>query len=223
MTSDKRGAAVGDRLIDAATTLLRRTGPSAITARGVAAEAGMSSMVVYSHFGGLPELVRAVADRGFVSLRRAFEDLPTTTDSLSDMFRMALATHDFAQDNPHLYDLMFGLSTRATYRPPSVDVLAPVSQSAAFGQLYAALMGASGRLVESGQVANAEPDLLGAALWSMVHGFISLDLAGSFAHVKDPVNDVLLTMATTFSVGMGADPISSRASHERCLREWRCS
>jgi AcrR family transcriptional regulator len=225
MTTRPKAAAGDDsvpaRLIEAATTLLRVRGPEAITARGVAAEAGMSSMVVYSHFGGLPELVRAVADRGFETLSRAFDDLPTTTDTLADTFRMALQTHQFARGNPHLYDLMFGLSTRATYRPPSAADLGSVARSAAFAQVYAGLLAASERLVHSGRVTPADPEIVAACLWSFVHGFICLDLVGSFAHLDDAVSQVLMPLAVTFSVGMGADPDSSRTSHLRCLTTWR--
>ena len=48
------------------------------------------------------------------SLRRRAE---ITDDPVTDLFAMALITRELARANPHLYDLMFGLSTRATYRP----------------------------------------------------------------------------------------------------------
>lgn len=110
---------VPERLIRATIGLLAEQGPSAIKARTVASASGLSTMVVYSHFGGIPELVRAVVDHGFEELGRAFSGVPVTEDPVADLFVMALICRRVANENPHLYDLMFGLSTRATYRPLS--------------------------------------------------------------------------------------------------------
>src|SRR6267154_6495648 len=108
---------VPERLIEAAIRLLAEQGPSAIKARTVASATGLSTMVVYSHFGGIPELTRAVIDQGFKELDAAFTRLPVTDDAIADLAVQALTCRRVARDNPHLYDLMFGLSTRATYRP----------------------------------------------------------------------------------------------------------
>ena len=56
---------VRERLIQVTIRLLAEQGPSAIKARTVASAAGLSTMVVYHHFGGIPELTRAVVDHGF--------------------------------------------------------------------------------------------------------------------------------------------------------------
>ena len=45
-----------------------------------------------------------------------------TEDPVADLFALALTCRRQARENPHLYDLMFGLSTRATYRPLESDV-----------------------------------------------------------------------------------------------------
>src|SRR5690242_3262141 len=111
-----------ERLVQATVDLLAEQGPSAIKARSVASASGLSTMVVYSHFGGIPELMSAVADHGFKELGRAFAQVPVTEDPIADLFAMALTCRRQARENPHLYDLMFGLSTRATYRPlPDTD------------------------------------------------------------------------------------------------------
>jgi hypothetical protein len=43
--------------------------------------------------------------------------VPVTDDPIADLAVQALMCRRVARENPHLYDLMFGLSTRATYRP----------------------------------------------------------------------------------------------------------
>ena len=59
---------VPERLIHTTISLLAEQGPSAIKARTVASATGLSTMVLYHHFGGVPELVRAVIEHGFGEL-----------------------------------------------------------------------------------------------------------------------------------------------------------
>ncbi len=104
---------VPERVVQATIKLLAEQGPSAIKARTVASASGLSTMAVYHHFGGIAELMRAAVDHGFKELDTAFSEVPVTEDPLADLFAMALTTRRVARENPHLYDLMFGLSTRA--------------------------------------------------------------------------------------------------------------
>ncbi|UUZ58239.1 TetR/AcrR family transcriptional regulator [Nocardioides sp. B-3] len=115
--TDRPSNGIPERLIDAAVAMLAEEGPSAIKAGTVAARAGMSSMVVYNYFGGVPELLDAVVDHAFNQLGEAFAQVGPGEDPVADLFTMALSTLSYARANPHLYDAMFGLSTRATYRP----------------------------------------------------------------------------------------------------------
>jgi AcrR family transcriptional regulator len=208
---------VPQRLVQATIKLLAEQGPSAIKARTVASEAGMSTMVVYSHFGGIPELIRAVVDHGFSEMERAFSEVPITDDPIADLFTMALTTREIARANPHLYDLMFGLSTRATYRPTADKDVRRSGHSPAFQAAYVHLTDACSRLVESGRVEALDPKVVAAALWSFVHGYITLELGDHFAEFDDPVVQVMLPMGVTFCVGLGDEPGLARASHEAVL------
>lgn len=223
MTSGPQNTAatndIAERLIDAGVRLMAEHGPSEIKARTVAAEAGMSSMVVYNYFGGVPELMNAIVDHGFAQLEAAFARLPVTGDPVADLFRMALATRAQAHANPHLYDAMFGLSTRATYRPTGEKGTRRAGRSEAFKRAYASITDTCRRLVESNRVRAAPPDVVAGALWSMVHGFISLELSEHFATFDDPVGDVLMPMAVTFCIGMGDSADAARASHLAVLHE----
>ena len=76
---------VPERVVQATIGLLAEQGPSAIKARTVASASGLSTMAVYHHFGGIAELIRAVADRGFTELDRAFSQVPVTEDPVADL------------------------------------------------------------------------------------------------------------------------------------------
>ncbi|MFI7669558.1 TetR/AcrR family transcriptional regulator [Nocardia sp. NPDC049526] len=218
VSEDSTIESVPDRLVKATIGLLAEQGPSAIKARAVASATGLSTMVVYSHFGGIPELVRAVVDRGFKELDRAFSQMPVTADPIADLFTMALTCRQVARENPHLYDLMFGLSTRATYRPMGDSDIRFSGRSPAFRNAYAHIVEACQRLVDSGRVEQQEPGVVAAQLWSYVHGYITLELAEHFADFSDAVVQVMLPMGVNFSVGLGDERGRAQVSHDAALR-----
>ncbi|WP_319456579.1 MULTISPECIES: TetR/AcrR family transcriptional regulator [unclassified Mycobacterium] len=209
---------VPERLVRATIGLLAEQGPSAIKARTVASAAGLSTMAVYSHFGGIPELTLAVIDDGFRELDRAFSRVPVTDDPIADLAGLALTCRWVARENPHLYDLMFGLSTRATYRPQNDPAGRLSGRSLAFRGVYARVEEACARLVRSGRVRPQETDVMAAQLWSFVHGFITLELAETFADCDDPVGRLLLPMGVNLSVGLGDTRERAQASHETAAR-----
>ncbi len=219
MSGDPTPDGVPERLVQATIRLLAEQGPSAIKARSVASASGLSTMAVYHHFGGIAELIRAVADRGFTELDRAFSQVPVTEDPIADLFAMALMTRRVARQNPHLYDLMFGLSTRrATYRPLSDSDVRLSGRSPAFRGAYVHVTDACERLMRSGRVRQQEPEVLAAQLWSFVHGFITLELAEHFVEFDDPVAQVLVPMGVNLAVGLGDKRERAEVSHEAAAR-----
>jgi AcrR family transcriptional regulator len=209
------------RLVEATIRLLARSGPSEVKARSVATEAQLSTMGVYSYFGGVPELLQAVADEGFSRQAMVFGSLPRSDDPMSDLCMMAFACHDFAQRHPHLYDLMFGLSIHGRYSP-SRGTAEPVlsGQSASFQTAYAFLLHGCARLVEAKCVRKADADLIALQFWSALHGFIMLDLGGHFAHVTAPAADVLAPMCVNMVVGLGAKRDKAEASATSAQSTW---
>jgi len=218
MLSDSTLDGVPGRLVQAAMDLLAGLGPSAIQARTVASAAGLSTMAVYHHFGGIPELTRAVIDRGFKDLDRAFSQLSKTDDPVTDLAVQALVCRGIARQNPHLYDLMFGLSTRATYRPLRGHDIRLCGSSPSFRNVYVHFQTACARLVSAGRVRPQDPDVVAAQLWSFVHGFITLELAEALVECDDPARQVLLPMGVNLSVGLGDTRKRAQASHETAAR-----
>ena len=195
------------QLIETAIRLLAEKGPAAIQARAIAKEVGASTMAVYSTFGGMPQYLLAVAEHGFAGLAAAFEKAPKTDDPVTDTFRLALIYREVARRNPHLYDLMFGLSTRGAYRAIEFDTAVnPETQSAAYQITYSQLVEAAERLVQSGRVRKENPAVIAAQLWSFVHGFVSLELAGHFIQFDDCVREVFVPLGINTAVGLGDSP-----------------
>lgn len=206
MNSSRRDARDGrTRLIEATIGLLESTGPGSVKAREVASAAGLSATTVYNAFGGMPELLAATADEGYRRLEGALASVEITDDPVSDLFVMGLACRETALRNPHLYDLMFGLSTRGSYRAVSSDETVLSGRSTTFHSAYAHFVAACARLVASPRVRSESPGSTAAQIWSFMHGFTALEIAGHFEALDDPVNEVLLPLAQNVMVGLGDD------------------
>jgi len=206
------------QLVAAAINLLAVDGPTAIKARTVAEAAGLSTIAVYHHLGGLPELIKAVADRGFRDLGDVFLHAPSSDDPVTALFSMALESRRFAKANPHLYDLMFGLSTRGSYRPMHPAKSVARDRVNNFENAHAHLVEACGRLVSSGRVRSGQdPEAIAPQLWSAAHGFVTLELGNHLSPFDDPVRQVLLPMMVNIVIGLGDDLESATASHLAAL------
>lgn len=207
-----------DQLVGAANALLATEGPAAIKARTVAEAAGLSTIAVYHHLGGLPELIQAVVDRGFRDLGDAFLHAPVSDDPVASLFAMALEARRFAHANPHRYDLMFGLSTRGSYRPMPPTESRSRGRVDNFQRAYVNLVQGCQRLVASGRVRPAlDPEAIAPQLWSAAHGFIALELGAQLSAFDHPVREVFLPMMVNIVIGLGDDPQSATASHATAL------
>jgi AcrR family transcriptional regulator len=158
-----------EALLAAAHRLLASEGPDALTVRRIATEAGMSTMNVYSRFGGKDGVIDELYLYGFSQLFGAIDAVPQTDDAVADLLGVALAYRRFASAYPMYYEIMF---RGANPSQQSIDtalaglgnLVARVEQGARTGAL---------RLPEG-------LDALGttAWLWGTCHGLVSLELDG---------------------------------------------
>ena len=158
------------RLLEAAHDLLAEEGPGALTVRRIATEAGMSTMNLYSRFGGKDGVLDGLFRQGFAGLRAAMLDAGTSDDPGADLARCGAAYRRFAIENPTLYAVMF--------QRPDRD-FEPSEEAAveAFGTLQQ-LEGRLGRAVDAGVLAPADPAELALMVWGTCHGLVSLELKG---------------------------------------------
>ena len=167
-------------LVAAAHRLLVDTGPEALTVRRIANEAGMSTMNVYSRFGGKDGVIDELYADGYRRLFAEVDAIPTSDDIPADLERVAHTYRSWALANPRYYGIMF----RST-----VQGFEPSLQSNDF-----ALSGL-GSLVdrisvgqERGDIAHPDgcsPSEIAAWLWATCHGMISLELDGVGAELID--------------------------------------
>ena len=102
-------------LIDIAARLISETGPAALSTRRLAAEAGTSTMAVYTYFGSMSALVREIVHEGFARLNRLFNLVEPSGDPVADLALLGRAYRHNAVSNSHVYSVMFGGSSLAGF------------------------------------------------------------------------------------------------------------
>jgi AcrR family transcriptional regulator len=148
-------------LIDGALLILAKEGAEAITLREVARRAGVTHAAPYRHFDGKEALLAAVAEEGFMQLKRDMENA-AGNDPLDRLHRYGEAYIRFALKNPAHYRLMYGpeFAHRAAH---------PALQEAS-RQAFSLLIGAVRDAVAQKQVEEGDPIHIALATWSTVHG-----------------------------------------------------
>ncbi|MFI6495857.1 TetR/AcrR family transcriptional regulator [Nonomuraea typhae] len=97
--------AVRTLLIDRAAHMLRTRQP--VTLRALVEGAGVSTMAVYTHFGGMDGLWSAMRQEGFVRLAARLAGVPLSEDPVRDLAALGAAYTANALGNPDLYRVMF--------------------------------------------------------------------------------------------------------------------
>jgi AcrR family transcriptional regulator len=185
-----------ERIINTAARLLATEG--AVSARRLARELGTSTMVVYTHFGGMDELSRQVMRRGFEDFGTELDRGAVTDDSIADWMTYLWSYRRFARREPHLYAVMFGPGLAAFRLGDPADFEAARST-------FVSLLRRIHACVNAGRWQVDDVTTAGEAVWSGVHGHTTLELTGFFSAVgRDPVRSYS-EILTRMSIGLGDD------------------
>ncbi|MDR7381469.1 TetR/AcrR family transcriptional regulator [Promicromonospora iranensis] len=159
--------ALRTRLLEVTSRVISSDGESAVTVRRVAAAAGTSASAVYALFGSREALVEAVGDEGFRRFAEHLAAVGQGQDPAEDLRALGGAYRTFALADPHFYRVMFYRAVSPADRDPAPAVDRPT---------FRVLHDAVGRVLAG---APAERVLSAAVgLWGLVHGLVSLELAG---------------------------------------------
>lgn len=216
-TNDEKDDVRG-RLVEAAIRLLAEGGPEALQARKVAAEVGASTMAVYTHFGGMGELVDAVGREGFRRLSASLDAVPPSEDTVADIFTLALAYRRTALENPNLYAVTFGLSAPGGRRVTLHDITAPGGKKGEGRAAFGFLLDATTRAIDAGRFRPVDPLVAAAQLWSAVHGYVTLEISGHFGDTG--VELILRPLSVTISLGLGDTLEETTRSLQRSTHTW---
>lgn len=200
--------AMRDALVETAARLVALREP--LTTRRLAAEVGTSTMSVYTHFGSMDELRRAVRRDGFERLADFLARVRQTTDPVADVTELGWAYFLNALQNPNLY--------RAMFMEGPVDG----SDGEVGLDTFQTLVDGVQRCIDAGRfTADGDAWDLATQLWASVHGVVALHLAGMLT--TDGVTTLLLTTARNAFVAFGDDPTETDRSMKKALRHIRRS
>ncbi|GII61107.1 TetR family transcriptional regulator [Sphaerisporangium krabiense] len=182
-------------LVDIAARLLAGEGPEALSARRIAAEAGSSTMAVYTHFGGMSGLVREMVYEGFARLETYFAHVGRTGDPVADMTLFGRAYRHNALTNAHLYAVMFGGASLGGFSLSAED--------RQYGRYtLSTVVECATRCIEAGRFRTGDAELVANQLWTAIHGLVTLEL-GDYLIAPCDADRVFEAQLVTLMVGVG--------------------
>jgi AcrR family transcriptional regulator len=156
-------------IVEKALEIYIRDGYDKLSLRAIAAEIEYSAATIYLYFKDKNELFCDMHSMAFEGLFQKFTDLLRIKNPLERIYQMGLAYLDYAFDNPELYDLMFILN-----EPMLADETKDEWQCGL--QVHAMLRSTIIEALEQKLVVEEHPDMLTFAVWTQMHGMISLAL-----------------------------------------------
>ncbi len=216
-----------EQLLAAAMRTLEAEGPEALRSRKLTAEIGVSTMAVYTHFGGMPGLFGAIIRDGLARFAAHVRQVPRTEDPMADLIAGGLAYGEFAVRNPQLYRLMFGLANPVTLRGLAPDLDAADTWSSTEGvDAFSVLLESVERVIDAGEFRPQDARAAAVQILSTTHGYLLLALGGL---ITEEAQGVITPLSVNLMVGLGADrkqaerslgrAIQSRTERDRATRD----
>jgi AcrR family transcriptional regulator len=181
-------------------------------------------MAVYTHFGGMRGLIAEVAEEGLRQFDAALT-VPQTDDPVADLFATGAAYRRYAVERPHMYRLMFGSTSAHGINAPAGNVLRQtVADIERYNPSFAHVVRAVHRSILAGRITACSPDddptvvATAAQFWSLMHGFVMLELAGFYGHDGAAVAAVLDSMTSSLFVALGDSRERVAQSQQSAIR-----
>lgn len=151
-------------------------------------------MAVYTYFGSMEGMWKALRQEGFVRLGQAFERVPISEDPVRDLAALVAAYVRLALEVPDLYRVMFDANFE-------LESLADADATLEF------MVRAAGRGRDTGRFhASTVPLELATRSWVIGHGLVSLIANGPLP--LSTLDNAVPMLAAVF-VGAGDDPEAS--------------
>lgn len=153
------------QILDLALQIAEAEGWEAVTTRRLADGIDFSQPVIYQHFAGRDDVIRALTLEGFTALEHRVRALRPAEREPAHLAPVCRTYLDFAREHPRLYDAMF---TRPTSLP-FADEQTPPELAGAFDALAAHIAHWS---------PGVEPGPAAELLWACCHGLATLQGSG---------------------------------------------
>lgn len=167
----------------AARDLLAEGGLEALSMRTVAERVGLSATAIYHYFAGKDQLVQRVVESSYLRFGEYLQEAVEGEEagSLNRIIALGEGYVRFAFENQEYFRILYNIQARS---PRQIDELPG-------GGGYHLLRQCVIDAMESGELHEANPDLVAHYLWTCVHGLVTLTLACDLDRACEaPVKDV---------------------------------
>jgi len=159
---------------------LTSDGQEALSLRRLATEVGTSTTAIYSLFGGKPGLLDAIDQEAWRRFAAHLDSVRTTYDPVADLMELSRAYRASARADPRYYQIMFA----ADHQHP---VGHHVDDNPRTRGTFELLLRNVQRCMTTSSWRTDDSLLVATALWSAVHGTVSLEINGL---LKERIKDV---------------------------------
>lgn len=188
-------------LLGAALDIINELGPQSLSIREVARRTGVSHTAPYRHFADKDALIVAVVERGFELMQETVDALKAETepDTVERFAATGLAYVEFAFKHPGYYRVMFSgdlLTANQSLQHTSAD-------------MFESLVNDVDACQRLGFVRVGDPKMIAIALWSTLHGFVTLANENRVKGVADKeysLNEIRDQVIGYVFVGIGVVP-----------------
>lgn len=179
-------------LIEAALEIILDTGPQGLSIREVARRAGVSHAAPYRHFTDKNDLVVAVVEKGFSLMQDTMLEKKAAAepDAISQFAASGFAYVEFALTYPGYYRVMFSGNLISSDGNVSLQHTSSDALSEMVNDIQAAQ--------NIGIVRQGDATAQAVAIWSTMHGFVSLMNDNRISHLvgkgftADEIRDLVL-------------------------------
>ncbi|GAA4620096.1 TetR/AcrR family transcriptional regulator [Actinoallomurus vinaceus] len=197
-------------LMEAAARVLAQDGPVGLSTRRLAKEVGTSTMAIYTYFGSMDDLVRAVVHEGFARLNTSMTAIGDSADPVADVVAHGRVYRWSAYKNPDLYQVMLGALNIASFSLTDED--------RRHGRyVLDILIGSVRRCMAAGRFPEGDAELVAHQFWTALHGIVTLELGGYLFAPYD-ADACFDAQAHSLIVGNGDDGARAWASMRRSAR-----
>ncbi|HEY7031056.1 MAG TPA: TetR/AcrR family transcriptional regulator [Thermomicrobiales bacterium] len=166
-----------EAILESTRRLIATEGIAHLSMRAIARDLGYSPAALYEYFPAREDVCRALYFEGADGLAgrmaRALAALPADVSPAEAMGELGRAYRAYALENSELFRLVFS-STVAGFTPNEIEL---GRSKGGFDLLIATAR----RGIEAGQFVSMPPEVVAAACWASVHGFVMLELSGLLA------------------------------------------
>jgi AcrR family transcriptional regulator len=162
-----------DLVLQAAMDLFIEEGYEKASIRKIADRIEYSPATIYLYFKDKDEIFHAVHEKGFEIFFGRMEKLAVIADPFERLRKLGEVYLNFAWENPQLYDLMFIM-----WGP--MDALKDDTHWHCGTRAHDGLKQMVCECIETGKMKEMDVEVASMAIWSFVHGIVSLRIRNRF-------------------------------------------